>query len=134
MEKGRQTGGWHVEVLKDTPFLLSGGGSRNKFYERIKEGLRLRLNPKPLVLPLNTACRVHHYRQQCAQTCRISRISLANEALGPQKTVDVSMGASGMFSVPPVIVISGINIMAKKESEMASKELAARELLAYSEF
>lgn len=39
-----------------------------------------------------------------------------------------------MFSVPPVIVISGINIMAKKESEMASKELAARGLLAYSEF
>lgn len=60
LEKGRQTGGWHVEALKDTPFLLSGGGSRNKFYERIKEGLRhhpslgyLRLNPKPLVLPSN---------------------------------------------------------------------------------
>ncbi|GBO87323.1 hypothetical protein [Marinobacter salsuginis] len=60
LEKGRHTGGWHVEALKDTPFLLSGGGSRNKFYERIKEGLRhhpslgyLRLNPKPLVLPSN---------------------------------------------------------------------------------
>ncbi|RBP68625.1 hypothetical protein [Marinobacter nauticus] len=60
LEKGRQSGGWHVEALKDTPFLLSGGGSRNKYYERIKEGLRhhpslgyLRLNPKPLVLPSN---------------------------------------------------------------------------------
>ena len=60
LEKGRQSGGWHVEALKDTPFLLSGGGSRNKYYERIKEGLRhhpslgyLRLNPKPLILPSN---------------------------------------------------------------------------------
>lgn len=60
LEKGRQSGGWHVEALKDTPFLLSGGGSRNKYYERIKEGLRhhpslgyLRLTPKPLILPSN---------------------------------------------------------------------------------
>ncbi|UDL05816.1 hypothetical protein [Marinobacter sp. CA1] len=43
------------------------------------------------------------------------------------------VGALGAFSVPSLIVISGINIMAKKESEMARKELAARGLLAYSE-
>lgn len=58
LEKGRHSGGWHVDALKDTPFLLTGGGSRNKYYERIKEGVRhhpslgyLRLNPKPLILP-----------------------------------------------------------------------------------
>ncbi|NWO04473.1 MAG: hypothetical protein HLX50_01855 [Alteromonadaceae bacterium] len=39
----------------------------------------------------------------------------------------------GLMSVPAIIVISGLNIMAKKESEMAKRELAARGLLAYSE-
>lgn len=60
LEKGRKSGDWHVEALKDTPFLLSGGGSRNKFYERMKEGLQyhhslgyLRLTPKALILPSN---------------------------------------------------------------------------------
>jgi len=60
LEKGRKNGDWHVEALKDTPFLLSGGGSRNKFYESLKEGLQhhhslgyLRLTPKALILPSN---------------------------------------------------------------------------------
>tara|TARA_R110001583_G_scaffold67017_2_gene191973 strand:- start:3499 stop:5148 length:1650 start_codon:yes stop_codon:yes gene_type:complete len=60
LEKGRKSGDWHVDALKDTPFLLSGGGSRNKFYERIKKGLQhhpslgyLRLTPRALILPSN---------------------------------------------------------------------------------
>ncbi|PSF14373.1 hypothetical protein C7H09_00540 [Marinobacter fuscus] len=39
----------------------------------------------------------------------------------------------GMMSIPAIIVISGLNIMANKESEMAKRELAARGLLAYSD-
>lgn len=42
-------------------------------------------------------------------------------------------GTLGTLSVPAIIVISGLNIMAKNESAMAKKELAARGLLAYSE-
>lgn len=37
----------------------------------------------------------------------------------------------GLMSVPTIIVISGLNIMAKKESGAAKRELAARGLLAY---
>lgn len=43
------------------------------------------------------------------------------------------VGSLGALSVPSIIVISGLNIMAKKESAMARKELSARGLLAYSE-
>lgn len=39
----------------------------------------------------------------------------------------------GLMSIPAIIVISGLNIMAKKESEKAKRELAARGLLAYSD-
>lgn len=42
-------------------------------------------------------------------------------------------GTLGALSVPAIIVISGLNIMAKNESATAKKELAARGLLAYSE-
>lgn len=41
--------------------------------------------------------------------------------------------ALGVLSIPSILVISGLNIMAKKESEAARRELAARGLLAYSE-
>jgi hypothetical protein len=60
LEKGRKSGDWHVDALKDTRFMLSGGGSRNKYYERIKEGVQhhhtlgyLRLTPESLNLPAN---------------------------------------------------------------------------------
>ena len=37
----------------------------------------------------------------------------------------------GILSIPTLIVISGVNIMAKKQSEQARRELAARGLLVY---
>jgi len=39
----------------------------------------------------------------------------------------------GLMSIPAIIIISGLNIMATKESRMAKRELAARGLLAYSD-
>ncbi|MEQ6884952.1 hypothetical protein [Salicola sp. Rm-C-2C1-2] len=41
--------------------------------------------------------------------------------------------ALGKTALPALIVISGINIMAKNQSEQAKKELAARGLLAYED-
>lgn len=39
----------------------------------------------------------------------------------------------GILSVPTIIVISGLNIMAKGEHDKARRELAARGLLVYRE-
>lgn len=43
------------------------------------------------------------------------------------------LSAMGIISVPAIIVISGLNIMAYKESEVARRELAARGLLVYND-
>ncbi|MFL1404373.1 hypothetical protein ACJO2E_03380 [Marinobacter sp. M1N3S26] len=43
------------------------------------------------------------------------------------------LSAIGIASIPTIIVISGLNIMASKESEVARRELAARGLLAYQD-
>lgn len=43
------------------------------------------------------------------------------------------LSAVGIMSVPTIIVISGLNIMANKESDVARRELAARGLLAYDD-
>jgi len=46
--------------------------------------------------------------------------------MGPE-----SVRALGIASIPALIVISGLNIMAKKEAAQAKRELAARGLLIY---
>lgn len=43
------------------------------------------------------------------------------------------VSALGVLSIPSLIVISGVNIMAKKQSEVARRELTARGLLVYSD-
>lgn len=43
------------------------------------------------------------------------------------------VSAAGALSIPTIIVISGLNIMAKKQSDGARRELAARGLLVYSD-
>lgn len=43
------------------------------------------------------------------------------------------LSAIGIASIPTIIVISGLNIIARKESEVARRELAARGLLAYQD-
>lgn len=42
-------------------------------------------------------------------------------------------GVLGVVSIPSLLVISGLNVMAKNSSERAKRELAARGLLAYDE-
>jgi len=60
LHKAKSSGDWHEEALKDTPFFLCGGGTRNAFYQRINESVRhhpsvsfLRLSPKTLARPSN---------------------------------------------------------------------------------
>jgi hypothetical protein len=43
------------------------------------------------------------------------------------------VSAMGALSVPSIIVISGLNIVAKKESNKARRELGARGLLVYND-
>lgn len=52
------------------------------------------------------------------------------ERLGFSKRLAAGIGIA---SVPTIIVISGLNIMAKGEHDKARRELAARGLLVYSE-
>ncbi|TDT44570.1 hypothetical protein DES49_0681 [Halospina denitrificans] len=58
--KAHHDGGWHEEALRNTPFFLTGGGTRMPFYKQINEQVQhhpraafLRLSPKRLTLPDN---------------------------------------------------------------------------------
>jgi hypothetical protein len=60
LHKAKSSGDWHVEALRNTPFFLCGGGTRNEFYQRINESVQhhpsvsfLRLSPKTLARPSN---------------------------------------------------------------------------------
>lgn len=68
---------------------------------------------------------------QVASSLRKSELVMAvarRFGLGPE-----AVRALGVASVPAIIVISGLNIMAKKQAAQAKRELAARGLLVYGD-
>ncbi len=116
-----------------------------EFYEfsSAKATITEQFNPLPLEYPKVTATSVASW---VYITSRGGSGALASEALSSLKKSPLVLEvgrkfgwepklvrALGIFMIPSLVVISGLNIMAKREAANARKELAARGLLVYND-
>jgi len=113
------------------------------FYSFSKKKLELTSQFNPIELPdvtvLGVAGAVYGMSKQGSRAYAREKIeSLKNtelfEAVAERLGFTKKLAAGiGILSVPTIIVISGLNIMAKGEHDKARRELAARGLLVYRE-